>query len=290
MTDDKYFELILKILHEAHDVDFSQYREGTIKRRLDRRLSVVRAGNYREYVDVLENDPEESERLLQDFTIKVSRFFRNHYIFEILSREILPDLFKSKEEHNDRSLRIWCAGCAFGEEVYSVAIALTEYLRNVRKEITDYNISIFGTDIDDEALDKARLGRYDLESVAEVKKGILDQYFTHYNDNSYRIVHAIKGLVNFCNHDIASQERRSPAAGVVANYDLIMCRNLLIYFTVPLQQRAFLNLFNSLNPGGYLVLGRSESIPTDLEKYFIIKNSKGKIYQKKDNAVRSDHA
>ncbi len=281
MTDDKHFELILKILHEAHDIDFSQYREGTIKRRLDRRLSAVRAGNYREYADILENDPEESKRLLKEFTIKVSRFFRNHHVFEILSREIFPDLFRSKAEHNDRSLRIWCAGCAFGEEVYSVAINLTEYFRKERKKITDYNISIFGTDIDDDALDKARLGRYDLESVAEVKKGMLDKYFTHNNDDGYRVVDSIKGLVNFCNHDIASRNRRSPAAGIVANYDLILCRNLLIYFSVPLQDRTFLYIFKSLNPGGYLLLGRSESVPDSLKDFFILKYSRERIYQKR---------
>ncbi|MFH1673516.1 MAG: protein-glutamate O-methyltransferase CheR [Pseudomonadota bacterium] len=279
--NDTYFELILKKLNERHGFDFSQYREGTIKRRLERRAALTGAGDCREYADILESDPEEFKRLIKELTIKVSRFFRNHYVFERLSDEILPDLFESKKDDDNRSLRVWCAGCAFGEEVYSVAISLSDYMHKSDKNMMDYNISIFGTDIDDEALDRARLGVYNNEAVAEVRKKILDTYFTCDGGNNYSVVDSIRGVVNFCNHDITSRDRRSPAAGIVANYDLIMCRNLLIYFTVPLQQRAFLNLFNSLNPGGYLILGRSESIPTDLEEYFIIKDSKGKIYQKR---------
>lgn len=280
---DTYFELILKILNERQGFDFSEYRENTIKRRLGRRLSTIRAGDYCEYADILEHDPEESTRLLRDLTIKVSRFFRNNQVFEILFREIFPDLFASKEENNDGSLRIWCAGCAFGEEVYSVAITLAEYLTKEQKEIIDYNISIFGTDIDDEALDKARRGVYDCESVTETNKRILNEYFLYDNDDCYRIGDFIKGMVNFCNHDITSRNKRSPEVGIVANYDLILCRNLLIYFSVPLQKRAFLNLFNSLNPGGYLVLGKSESIPKSLEDLFTLKHSREKIYQKRDS-------
>ena len=191
----------------------------------------------------------------------------------------MPDLFKAKEKKRDRTIRIWCAGCAFGEEPYSVAITLAEYLKK-KKKATYYHVNIFGTDIDEDALVKARAGVYDLASVAEVKKGILDKYFIYGADNSYRVVDSIKDAVIFCHHDIASQKRRSPAAGIVANYDLIFCRNLMIYFSAPLQDRAFQNIFNSLNPGGYLFLGKSEFIPESLETFLTRKYPGKKIFKK----------
>jgi chemotaxis methyl-accepting protein methylase len=278
--EDRYFKIILQIINARHGLDFSQYQENTIKRRLSRRLAATRANGYREYVAIIENDPEESKRLIKDFTIKVSRFFRDRQVFELLSGEILPDLFHSKKNRHDRDLRIWCAGCAFGEEAFSMAIILAEYMEKTGEHITGDNIAIFGSDIDDEALNRAVKGVFNAEAVVEVREKTLDTYFLHDGDNHYQVIDSIKEMVTFCNHDITSQRRRSPAAGVVANYDLILCRNLLIYFTDPLQQRAFLNLFNSLNPGGYLILGKSESIPPELKDFFIMKYANMKIYQK----------
>lgn len=160
-----------------------------------------------------------------------------------------------------------------------MAITLVEFLKKKREKTDDYDITIFGTDIDEESLEKARLGEYDGDAVKEVKRGILDEYFFVSGDY-YRVVDSIKALVSFTIHDLASETHMSPPAGVVTSYDLILCRNTLIYFSVPLQERVFLNLFKSLNPGGYLILGKSESIPKNHEDSFIIKNQKEKIYKK----------
>jgi chemotaxis methyl-accepting protein methylase len=119
-------------------------------------MAATGCDNYSDYFDYLEKDPREYERLFKDLTIKVSRFFRNRAVFEILSDEIFPDIMNAKKSKNDNTLRIWCAGCSFGEEAYSVAITLAEYLKKNKKKIDDYNISIFGTDIDDEALERAK--------------------------------------------------------------------------------------------------------------------------------------
>lgn len=278
-NEEEYFKLILKRLCKMHGVDFSEYREDTIKRRLARRMAFTGAHSYRDYWDVLKERPEEYTHLLNDLTIKVSRFFRNQYVFERLLNQIFPDMFKLKKEHDKNMRRMWCAGCACGEETYSVAITLVEYFKRKREMMDDYDISIFGTDIDEKALGKARLGFYAKEAVREVKKGILNEYFLVSGD-CYQVIDSIKNLVNFTNHDLTSEKHTCPPAGVVTNYDLILCRNILIYFSVPLQERVFLNLFRSLNPGGYLILGESESIPKDLEDYFILMSPKGKIYQK----------
>ncbi|MBW2345714.1 MAG: protein-glutamate O-methyltransferase CheR, partial [Deltaproteobacteria bacterium] len=251
-SEDKYFRLILKQLCRMHGFDFSEYRQSTIKRRLARRMAFTGAGSYREYLDILQEMPQEYNHLLHDLTIKLSRFFRNQYVFDRLQNEVFPDILRSKKEHDQNVLRIWCAGCAFGDEAYSVAITLVEFLKRKKEKTDDYDITIFGTDIDEETLEKARLGEYDGDAVKEVKKGILDEYFIVCGDY-YRIVDSIKILVSFTIHDLTSETYMSPPSGIVANYDLILCRNTLIYFSMPLQERVFLNLFKSLNPGGYLI-------------------------------------
>ena len=279
-------ELIFKELRARHGIDFSRYREGTIKRRLARRMAITGCDNYSEYFYCLEKNQEEYGLLFRDLTIKVSSFFRDRAVFEILSDKIFPDIINTKESKNDNTLRIWCAGCSFGEEVYSVAIALVEYLRKREKKIAGYNISIFGTDIDGKALERARAGVYNAEAVKEIKKEILDSYFStnqpiNQSFNSYLVVDAIKNMVSFSEHDLTSKTNISPPSGIVANYDLILCRNLLIYFSEPLQKRAFLNLFNSLNHGGYLILGKSESIPGYLKPHLIPQNPRHRVYKKR---------
>ena len=278
-------ELIFKELHARHGIDFSRYRESTIKRRLARRMAITGCDNYSDYFYCLEKNQEEYGRLFRDLTIKVSRFFRNMAVFEILSDKIFPDIINAKESKNDNTLRIWCAGCSFGEEVYSVAITLVEYLKKRGKKIADYNISIFGTDIDGKALERARAGVYGPEAVKEIKKKILDSYFSSnhpiiQSSNSYLMVDVIKNMVSFSEHDLTSETKISPPTGIIANYDLILCRNLLIYFSEPLKKRAFSNLFKSLNPGGYLILGKSESIPVYLKPHLIPQNPRYKIYKK----------
>ena len=278
-NEDKYFRLILKKLFKMYGFDFSEYRESTIKRRLARRMAYTGAGNYRDYLDILQERPQEYSHLLNDLTIKLSRFFRNQDVFERLQHEIFPDILRFKKEHAQNALRIWCAGCAFGEETYSVAITLIEYLKRGKEKIDDYDITIFGTDIDEETLEKARLAVYDKEAVKEVKKKILDEYFSVCGDY-YQVVGSVKALVSFTIHDLTSERHISPPAGVVTNYDLILCRNTLIYFSISLQERVFSNILRSLNLGGYLILGRSESIPKNLEDSLVLKNLKERIYQK----------
>jgi len=279
-------ELIFKGLRARCGIDFSHYRQNTIKRRLARRMAVTGCNNYSDYFSYLEKNPEEYEQLFKDLTIKVSRFFRNRAVFEILSDKIFPDIMSAKESKNDSTLRIWCTGCSFGEEVYSVAITLVEYLKKYEKKIANYSISIFGTDIDGEALKRARAGVYDDEAVKEVKREILNIYFSSnhpiiQSSNSYMVIDSIKKMVSFSEHDLVSKTKISPPTGIVANYDLILCRNLLIYFSKPLQKRAFSNLFNSLNPGGYLVLGKSESIPKHLESVLVPQNPRhSRVYKK----------
>jgi chemotaxis methyl-accepting protein methylase len=292
-----YFRLILKTLHARLGVDFSLYREGTIRRRMTRRMAATHSADYHAYFTILEKSPEECERLARDFAIRVSRFFRNQPLFDSLSEEVFPALLREKEKQGDNTLRIWCAGCACGEEVYSVTITLAECLSRMGRSLDEYSVSIFGTDIDDEALHRAMRGEYSAEPFSEARQPIIDTYFElaeqpGANSSEYRtgkmpvrrVIDSIRNLAHFCKHDLASETKKSPPAGIVSNYDLILCRNVLIYFSKGLQIKAFSNLVSSLNPGGYLILGKAESIPDALESVLIPHNSSKKIYKK---AVKS---
>jgi len=276
--EEKELKIILKKLKEKTGYDFSQYRQGTIKRRIAKRLWTIGVKDIQTYITILERDLNECKRLIQELTIKVSQFFRNPYVFEILNIMILPEILEIKKKQKDCMIRIWSAGCAYGEEAYSIAMLLMEYLKQ-KKIFNDYKISIFATDIDEKALIKAKQGIYDEEAVLEVKKKFLDKYFIY--NGLYKVTDEIKQLVNFYEHDVTSQRQIAPPGGVICNYDMILCRNLLIYLSDPLQKRVISNFSKSLNPGGYLILGESEYIPKEFEEIFILKDRHGKIYQKR---------
>ncbi len=277
--DEQTFKLLLNKLKEKTGCDFSKYRQGTIKRRLYKRLLVSGVDNYKSYINLLEKDIKEYKKLVKDLTIKVSCFFRDTYVFEYIFQIIIPKIIEAKEKSNEHIIRIWSAGCAYGEEIYSIAILLKDYFKK-KKNINNYNIFLLGTDIDEEALKTAKKGIYEEEAILEVKKRFLDQYFI-YKHGLYYLKEEIKNMVTFCYHDVTSSKQFAPPSGVVCNYDLILCRNLLIYFDISLQKQTILNLYHSLNQGGFLVLGEAESILNEFELLFDLIDNKAKIYQKK---------
>jgi len=297
--DDNYFEFILKALRSRYGIDFCLYRASTIRRRMARRMAARGFDTYRAYFCSLEEAPHEYAYLMKDLTIKVSRFFRNHLTFDFLSKEILPAILREKKVLRDDTLRIWCAGCASGEEVYSICITLMECFEKLGESVEKYHVSIFGTDIDEGALSKAMTAAYSPEALRETRLDILSKYFIRTEEagtgwpgkftcltSKDHVIEPVKNLAHFCIHDLASKTRKSPPAGIVANYDLILCRNLLIYFSKPLQERAFSNLISSLNPGGYLVLGKAESIPEDLEAALLTQDSSKRVYRKSPKPLR----
>ncbi len=275
---DQDLEILLRKVVKQTGYDFSQYRHGTIKRRVFKRLLATGVPDYQAYMRLLDQYPEEYRRLIRELTIKVSHFFRNPYVFELLNRIVLPEIFKKKERQKEPAIRVWSAGCAYGEEAYSIAMLLAEYLRDKKKDTSDYSISIFATDIDEHALARAKTGVYEGDVLSEVKKRFLDRYFVC--NGRYSVTDEIKDLVVFCRHDLTSSRQIAPPVGIVHNYDLILCRNILIYFSPSLQRRVMLNLLNSLNPGGFLVLGEAESVLKEFESLLTVKDPRARIYQK----------
>lgn len=275
-TDDKDLQQLLQKVFEERGFDFRQYKISMLKRRLARRLTATRSESYQDYAEILDAHPEEYKKLFDDLTINVSRFFRNPLTFELLYKVVLPDIIEYKQASMDNMIRIWSAGCANGEEPYSIAILLTELLG---KQLKNYNTTIYATDIDTDALDSTKSGEYSEDSVVEVKKGILDKYF-HF-DGNYRIKDNVKELVDFSYHDLTSEKFIAPAKSVFVNFDLILCRNVLIYFSRTLQDKVFNNFTNDLNKKGYLVLGETETLPDDFKSDFVCVDSLSKIYQKR---------
>ncbi|HHT9107031.1 MAG TPA: CheR family methyltransferase [Candidatus Wunengus sp. YC63] len=274
-SNDDGLRLLLSKIYEERGFDFRQYNTNMLERRLARRLSTTGAKTYQEYARVLDVDSSEYEKLFDGLTINVSHFFRDPLVFELLYKVVLPEMIAYKAQHGDTYIRTWSAGCAQGEEPYSVAILLTELLG---EQLNDYHVTIYATDIDRNALDKAKIGEYQESGVLEVKKGFLDKYFSH--NRSYKIKESIKELVDFSFHDLASEKFIAPPRSVFANFDLILCRNVLIYFTRELQRKVLSNLEAALNKGGYLVLGETETLPMNMQKDFICKDGMCKIYQK----------
>ncbi|MFP5213637.1 MAG: CheR family methyltransferase [Acidobacteriota bacterium] len=283
-------DLILEELCKRYGIEFSLYREGTVLRRLARRLIATGSGTYGMYRAYLGAHPGEYDLLLKDLTIKVSRFFRNREMFDLLSETVLPGLIEARKAQGGGTIRIWCAGCASGEEVYSVAIALMECVEMLGEDTAAVRVSIFGTDVDADALDLARRGEYKMETLRETRPEIAGKYFSPVvlakGATGFRVADRVRDLVHFCRHDVASEVHRSPPAGVFSGFDLILCRNVLIYFTRRLQDRAFANLTGSLNPGGYLVLGKAEAIPDELAPVLIQQDSL-KVYRKSPPPTRS---
>ncbi|MBI5075914.1 MAG: protein-glutamate O-methyltransferase CheR [Nitrospirae bacterium] len=245
---------ILNYVKKFRGIDFSAYRSNTIGRRLMGRLQSTGMPDYGSYAGLLRDDPKEIEKLVEAFTIKVSHFFRNPFTFEVLRDPILPELLESTKGE----LRIWSAGCANGEEAYSLAILLREILE---KDFPSANILILATDIDRNALAEAEKALYRNESLFEVRKGYLDKYFTRFNDNLYRVNDEVKSMVTFAVHDVTTGS--PPKEGIFSDYNVIFCRNVLIYFNLGLQEKVITS-FSGMQHRGYLVLGEAESLPARL--------------------------
>lgn len=261
------FHALLNYVKEQRAVDFNAYRPDTIRRRLDRRLHSAGVTDYRSYLQYLNENPHEMEGLIDTLTIKVSHFFRNPFVFEAIKKVVLPDFIESR--HGD-GLRVWSAGCARGEEAYSMAILLNEIMR---EELLFTYLFILATDIDKNALDDGQNALYTNEALSEIKKGYFDRYFTAEGD-SYRLKDEIRAMVTFASHDITTC--KPPKEGIFSKYHIILCRNILIYLSRDMQERVFQSLSESLLNNGYLILGEAEIIPQQLsgDFYEVVQNTK----------------
>ncbi len=249
------YERTTALLRRQTGVDFSKYKSTTILRRLQRRMAVHQVDSLHAYVGVLQESPREVAALFKELLISVTKFFRDAEVFATLAREVIPSIVERTRP--GESIRIWAAGCATGEEAYSLAMLFEEYFESGGRP---RDVKIFATDIDRDALDFAGAGIYPESIATDLSPERLERFFVAKAD-SYQVSRFLRQRVVFANHDVT----HDPPFGRVC---LVSCRNLLIYFNQEMQQRVISGFRFALRPGGYLLLGKSESpgeLGTELE-------------------------
>lgn len=259
-------------MRERSGIDFTTYKQPTIRRRLQRRIVATGAANLAEYERYLETHPEEYQHLVSSFLIKVTEFFRDPELFAYLRTTVLPDLLTQAQRWGNE-LRLWSAGCATGEEAYSLAILLAEI---VGDRLDDYTVRIFATDLDAEAVAFARRGLYSAAALNGLSDELIARYFTS-EEGAFQVKKRVRSLVVFGQHDLG---QRAPFPRI----DLILCRNVLIYFTPELQQRTLQLFAYSLRQGGYLVLGKAESVG-QFGEYFALQQTQHRVYRRQGDAI-----
>jgi len=248
ISDEELAEIGM-ILNMYRHFDLSVYKDKCMKRRVSLRMRSMRCRSGSEYCNLLRQSPLELDLLQKSLTIHVSQFFRNPSMFDKLRDLVFPELFRTCSQNGAEALRVWCLGCAGGEEPYSLAILLREHFS---KEMRSTPTLIRGTDIDAQTLQFAQQGEYIEERLKEVSVVLRERYFRQ-NGSRFRLVQEIRDMATFAQGDITNTAAYTPS-------DLVLCRNTLIYFTRPDQEKILLGIADILPAGGILVLGKSETL------------------------------
>ncbi len=274
--DQSSLEKVLILLRAKTGHDFSLYKKNTVYRRIERRMGIHQINRIASYVRYLQENPQEVELLFNELLIGVTSFFRDQEAWDQFRGEVLPALLGSRP--NGGSLRAWSAGCSTGEEAYSLAIIFKEALNKI-KPAENFTLQVFATDLDKDAIDKARQGRYPANITANVSPERLRRYFIK-EENGYRIGKEIREMVTFATQNVIMHPP-------FTRLDILICRNLLIYLTPELQKKLLPLFHYSLNPGGVLFLGSSEAVSsfTDL---FAPLNVKSRLFRRRESLIPSE--
>lgn len=271
--DEQDLRSIFSLLMKSGGVNFTDYKEPTIRRRIQRRMILLKLDTLHQYTQFLESDPHELDALYNDVLIKVTNFFRDPEVFEALQKSIIPKVLDTVDAQSP--LRVWVAACSTGQEAYSLAMAIIECLppKQANREI-----QIFATDVCPDSIRIARAAVYGIEIETEVSAERLERFFDK-TDKGYRIKKFVRDVCVFAHHNLITDP---PFSGL----DLVSCRNVLIYLNQPTQKRVFPVFHYALKPSGYLLVGKSETAGVASE-FFKIVDSKNKIYSR--NPAKSAH-
>jgi chemotaxis protein methyltransferase CheR len=268
---DPSYERLLRKVREERGLDLSGYKESFVRRRLQSRFRILGIEGLDQYCAILAKRPEEFLKLLDVLAINVTEFFRDPSLWELLSKKLIPELCRMREHTPAKILRFLSAGSASGEEAYSIAIALCETLGD---QLPKYSITIRGIDIDQDCITRIKAGVYAPDRLKNVPPEILAKYFTR-EGNMYRVKPGIKKMVRAANADLITE--RLPRY-----FDMIFCRNVLIYFTKESHTEIFSKLHESLSTGGFLILGRTETLIGVNKELFETYDARERIYRRKD--------
>ena len=265
--NDDSLSKIFALLRSSSGVDFTNYKQTTMIRRIERRMSIKQIERLSDYLHLLYQTPSELNTLFREFLIGVTRFFRDPEAFDEIKKEVIPSIFAGKNRGD--SIRVWVAGCSTGEEAYSLAILLTEFMETTGRHI---DVKVFATDLDKNALEFAGKGIYPESIAADVSPEHLQNYFVK-NGESYAVTRRVREMVIFAQQSIISDPPFSKV-------DLISCRNVLIYFQPILQKKVISAFQFALNQDGFLFLGTSETVG-DSDNFFLSRSTKWKTFQYK---------
>lgn len=268
LAEDENSDAVQRLLHMVKHrlgVDFTGYKKTTILRRIKRRMAACRTGTLEEYLSHVNDAPQELEALRNDILISVTSFFRDDEAYDALSK-VIPDLVRDKKPGD--TIRVWVPACASGEEAYSLAILLAEELGD---QLGNYQVQIFATDVDADALARARKALYPDAALKTMSRAMLSRYFLA-RGGYYQVVKSVRDMIVFAKHDLIQDPP-------FLRIDLISCRNLLIYFDGALQQKV-INIFHyALNPGKYLLLGKSETVGSATSRFHTV-DKKWKLFRR----------
>ena len=258
---DQQFEQLLRHLRQTRGFDFAAYKRNSLMRRVAKRMASVGVESFDAYLDYLQVHQDEFSALFNTILINVTSFYRDAEVWTTLARDVLPALIE--ERGRDHILRVWSAGCASGQEPYTVAMMLAELLG---PDAARERMKIYATDVDEEALSEARLATYDQRQVADLPPGLLEKYFER-NKTKYTFNRDLRRSIIFGRHDLLQD-------APISRVDLLLCRNALMYFNADAQARILARFYFSLTGGGCLVLGRAEMLfshasfftPVDLKR------------------------
>jgi chemotaxis methyl-accepting protein methylase len=247
-------ERIIMIMSRVYGKDLSHYDESFLAKSAETRRAVTAIGNADTYCDYLSDNADEAEQFFRSLNITYSEFFRDPLTFAVLEQRVLPGLIEEKQATGTAEIRVWSAGCAAGQESYSVAILLDELL-TARKSPLSFRI--FATDISEKCLEFARRGVYDAAAVQNVRlKHITSCFETGLG--SYPVARRLRDRIEFSFYDLLDERSTSPPGSIYGDFDLIFCSNLLFYYKPDTQRYIMKKLCNALSHGGYLVTGEAE--------------------------------
>ena len=267
----------LRILIQKYKgFDISHYKDSYIERRLNIRMNLTKRNDLKSYIELLRNNPEEFNKLMDALTVNVTEFFRNTETFAALETDIVPKILQNKETDSRDVIKVWSAGSSSGEETYTLAILFLEALRKSGKK---YDLMVYGTDIDRKSIIISKSGIYESNKVSGIRKDLLDRYFEEHG-NEYRIKPFVKEHVKFSYLDLTSDFVQN-----LATYELILCRNVIIYFTLDVKMSLFMKFYQMLRKDGYLIIGKNEAITGKAVDYLENVNLSERIYKKKYKPV-----
>ncbi len=263
---DSDLEELLKTIEGQMGLQCGAYKESCLRRRIAVRMRACDVQTYTDYAAVLARDEDENDRLLSALTINVTKFYRNRDTWNALTEHVLPMLWQVRKGN----VRCWSAGCSSGEEPYTLAILLLELARHDGAGLVSVG-RVDATDLDPESLSRAEKGSYKESALEEMPQELVDRYFSR--DLPRSVLQSVKQGVEFIRHDITVEPPPNPP------YDIIICRNVLIYFDRPTQEKLFRQFVHSLAPGGYLVLGKTETLSGNVREILELVDARERIYK-----------